>query len=117
MAKAKITRSEVHAKRGGKCAYCGSEIPSKGFHVDHRDPCWRNRADLRRDPNSYTLEEVEPACPRCNRWKTVHSVEQFRAEITAQVERLRRDVPGFRLAEDFGLIQITQTPVVFHFER
>ena len=110
------TRADVHAKHGGRCAYCGCEIPLKGFHVDHRDPCYRGCQEGR-DPNSYTLDELEPACPRCNRWKSVHSVDQFRYEIAAQIERIRRDAPGFRLAEDFGLIQVSQTRVVFYFER
>lgn len=53
------SRSEIHAKHGGCCAYCGREIPSKGFHVDHREPCYRgcDGEPHHRDPNSYTLDE------------------------------------------------------------
>jgi hypothetical protein len=57
-----------------------------------------------------------PACARCNRWKSVHSLEQFRAEIGAQVARVRRDSAGFRLAEDFGLIIEASHPIYFFFE-
>lgn len=116
----KPSRSEVHAKYEGRCAYCGQEIPLKGFHVDHREPCWRgwNGALGRgKDPNDYTLEELEPACARCNRWKSVHSVEQFREELQIQAKRLRRDSAAFRLAEDFGVVSATENPVVFYFER
>ena len=34
----KLTRAEretVYNKYGGHCAYCGCEIPFKGFNVDH----------------------------------------------------------------------------------
>ena len=118
-------RAEVYAKYEGRCAYCGQGLPPKGFHVDHRDPCFRgwetmprpeDRAHAR-DPKSYTLEELEPACGRCNRWKSVRSMEQFRIEIAMQIERVRRDSAGFRLAEDFGLVQTHLTPVLFYFER
>lgn len=31
----KSVRKQVYAKYNGHCAYCGCEIPEKGFNVDH----------------------------------------------------------------------------------
>jgi ribonuclease BN (tRNA processing enzyme) len=108
-----ITRSEIYAKYGGCCAYCGREISLKNFHVDHLVPIYRGtRGWQERDKAAIKM----PACARCNRWKSVHSLEQFRAEIGAQVDRVRRDSAGFRLAEDFGLILGSYYPVEFFFE-
>ena len=53
----------------------------------------------------------------CNRWKSTFSREEFRAEMAAQVERLRRDSAAFRMAERHGLVAVTGSPVVFWFER
>ena len=38
-------------------------------------------------------------------------------EIAAQTQRLLRDSAAFRLAVDFGIVQITRAPVVFWCER
>jgi len=62
------------------------------------------------------VANLNPSCERCNRWKQTYSIEQFRKEIELQVERLRRTQAGFRLAEDFGIIQERNTAVVFYFE-
>jgi hypothetical protein len=110
----KLSRAEIHAKYNGRCAYCGREIPLTGFHVDHLTPVYRGMMGWQeRDKEAVKM----PSCGRCNRWKSVHSLEQFRAEIEAQIERIRRDSAGFRLAEDFGLIQPTNSGVTFFFER
>ena len=110
----KQPRAEIHAKYGGRCAYCGKEIPLNGFHVDHLTPIYRGLVGWEeRDESSVKM----PACGRCNRWKSVHSLEQFRAEIEAQVARVRRGSAGFRLAEDFGQIESTPHRVVFYFEQ
>lgn len=37
----KSVRKQVYAKYNGHCAYCGCEIPEKGFNVDHLH-CIRN---------------------------------------------------------------------------
>ncbi|MCP4666002.1 MAG: HNH endonuclease, partial [Deltaproteobacteria bacterium] len=65
---------------------------------------------------SCDLDNFFPACPRCNNWKRSLSVEGFRLEISKQTERLRLRVPGFRLAEDFGMIEASSRDFVFWFE-
>ena len=44
-------------------------------------------------------------------------LEDFRSEIAAQVDRLRRYRNQFRLAERFGQVEATGKPVVFWFEQ
>ena len=114
----KQQRQEVFEKTGGRCAYCGVKLPAKGWHLDHIKPVYRGHDHI--NPAFRGLDTVEnafPACPRCNRWKSVMSVDEFRTEIGAQVKRLRRDSPAFRLADDYGQVARTGCAVVFYFEN
>jgi 5-methylcytosine-specific restriction endonuclease McrA len=106
-------RDRIKSKFGGKCAYCGCEL-GKTFHVDHIVPIYRGVKTPRAGHD--TEENMHPACPRCNRRKNVLGIEEFRAEIAEQVNRLRRDSSAFRIAEDFGMVEATESPVVFWFE-
>ena len=102
-------RKQVHEKFGGRCAYCGHEITQKQMQVDHIHPRSLNGAD--------SMDNLYPACHACNNYKLTFSVEQLRHKIADQV-RLARDYSvNFRLAERYGLIEVTNVPVVFHFER
>ncbi|HAL9448481.1 TPA: HNH endonuclease, partial [Escherichia coli] len=35
MALTKKLREKLRMKFGGRCAYCGCELPEKGWHADH----------------------------------------------------------------------------------
>jgi 5-methylcytosine-specific restriction endonuclease McrA len=102
-----IDREQLRAMFGGRCAYCGRPLGAV-FHADHMESRYRGGA---------SDGILFPACPRCNLRKGVFSIEEFRAEISDQVERLRRNSRQFALAEDFGLIQATGQEVSFWFER
>lgn len=117
----KKDRQIVFDKYGGKCAYCGCEL-QKGWHVDHIQAAFHNWSDedvnrfLKQDRGKNTIENYNPACPRCNRWKGTWSIEQFRNEISLQLERLERDSAPFRMARDYGLIKTTDIEVKFYYE-
>lgn len=117
----KKERQLVFDKYGGKCAYCGCEL-QKGWHVDHIQPAFHNWSDeevnrfLKQDRGENSIENYNPACPRCNRWKGTWSIEQFRNEISLQLERLERDSAPFRMARDYGLIKTTDIEVKFYYE-
>lgn len=127
MALTKKQRQVVFAKSNGVCWYCGCELPEKGWHADHVEPIRRykdvkitdkgvehfNTCD---NPHLDTVENMVPACRKCNLFKGVFSVEQFRAEISYQVERARDYSVNFRTAERFGLVEVINKPVIFWFE-
>lgn len=126
-------RAALRMKFGGRCAYCGCELPEKGWHADHVEPVlriseidekarqkglWKLKATgsvtyALRD----SLENHFPACAPCNLFKATFSVELFREQITKQIERARASSVNFRTAERFGQIQVMPQPVIFWFER
>lgn len=110
-----IDREAVRAMFGGRCAYCGKPLGER-WHADHVAPIYRGWTDKPSHSGEDVESNIVPACPRCNLRKTTLSVEDFRREIAEQVERIRRDSPAFRLAEDFGLIAETGHLVGFYFE-
>ena len=110
----KRERRQVYDRTGGRCAYCGCDLPTKGWHLDHIKPLYRGSNPTAGGTD--TADNALASCPRCNRWKGVWSVDEFRREIAVQAARLRRDSAAFRLAEDYGLIADTCKPVVFYFE-
>lgn len=103
----KKTREIVRNKYGGRCAYCGVPL-SERFQVDHIKPKLRG--------GTHEIDNLNPACARCNNWKLWYTVEEYRSEIAAQHSRLLRDQAGYRLAHDFDQIEPTTRPVVFWFE-
>lgn len=127
MALTKKERQLVFDKSEGHCWYCGFELPEKGWHADHVEPIRRFK-DMRitdegvehfdncDKPHLDTLENMVPACKKCNLFKGVFSVEELRMEISFQVERARNYSVNFRTAERFGLIEIVSKPIQFWFE-
>ena len=116
-----IDRVKLRAKFGGRCAYCGKPL-EKIFHADHVEPICRTwtegaLASQGRTKGEDSEDNLFPSCPRCNRWKSMMTIEEFRIEIYAQNERVRRYSAEYRLAEDFGLVRATGQNVVFYFEK
>ena len=114
-------RELIFSKYGGRCAYCGCEL-QKGWHIDHIEPAYHNWSDddikkhLKKPRGLNEIENYNPACPRCNRWKGTWSIEQFRNEIFMQTERLKRDSASYRLLLDYKRIDEDYRPVKFYFE-
>lgn len=115
----KDLRNQVYEKYDGRCAYCGKELSGlSAMQVDHINPILRGRVDysVAGKPEE-SIDTLNPACARCNRYKSVMSVEQFRHELSQQAIRSRCSSKNFRLAEDFGLIVETGKKVEFYFEK
>ncbi|SKA79392.1 hypothetical protein SAMN03097719_3232 [Pantoea ananatis] len=125
-------RSELRMKFGGRCAYCGCELPEKGWHADHVEAAlrkWefgpRRQDGTRRTiatgehwrPENDVMENLFPACAPCNLFKATFSLEGFREQIAEQAERARQYSVNFRTAERFGQVKVTTSPIVFWFER
>lgn len=143
MALTKKQRQQVWDKSGGRCWYCGSQLPERGWHADHVEPVLRNdyaialeKRQQERDrkrlglepkpteipamvrPKADTLDNIVPACAPCNLFKAAYGIEFFRSEIAAQIDRVRRASSGYRIAERMGIIEAKpEKEVVFWFER
>ncbi|HHR9682924.1 TPA: HNH endonuclease [Salmonella enterica subsp. enterica] len=133
MALTRKQRERLRMKFGGRCAYCGCELPEKGWHADHvqavlrkSERCMKaaekgifrlkSTGDVFR-PGADCPENIFPSCAPCNLLKTTYSLEMFRKQVSLQVERGRRSSVNFRTAERFGLISVVNKPVVFWFEQ
>lgn len=131
MSLTKKQRQIVWDKSGGKCWYCGCDLPERGWHADHVEAVgrayeWKKddvlgykivKTGKQYNPQNDNIDNIVPACAPCNLFKFTFGIEAFRREIAAQVERARRSSVNFRTAERFGLIKPTDIPVVFWFER
>ena len=135
----KEIRGKVYKKFDGHCAYCGEEIEYKKMQVDHMKPklhTWSNSEIDRHNRNvqnlidrnvktkariivrgSDDIENLFPACRRCNYHKSSLTIEGFREVIKHKIEVLNRDSTPYRIAKDYGLIQETDSPVIFYFEE
>lgn len=116
----KETREKVWNKYDKCCAYCGIELEYKQLQVDHIEAHWHNCEEN----NSYgvtkgkhELENFNPSCARCNRWKGTFDIEGFRNEIQQQLIRLKRDSSNYRMALDYKMIIEDNKPIEFFFER
>lgn len=119
MALSKKQRAALREKFGGRCAYCGCVLGDK-WHQDHIeaiDRQWWKPGSPATKPELDTLENMNPACPPCNLDKHAQSLESWRKAIQRSNEVLQRDVSTFRRAVRYGLVQLLDAPVVFHFER
>lgn len=117
----KIDRQLIYQKFNGRCAYCGKEITLKQMQVDHIEPINRGYSKdefvrYNKKQGSDEYDNLNPSCARCNRWKSNFTIEQFRNEISQQVERLKRDSSAFRMASDYFLVIHGRSKVIFHFE-
>lgn len=118
----KEVRQIVFDKCGGHCAYCGCEITIKQMQVDHIQPNWHTLTEQQATKSgikkgSHDIENLNPSCARCNKWKSTFNLEQFRTVVETSLDRLERDTPNFRLARDYGLLTITKKPIIFYFEN
>lgn len=98
-------RGILRMKFGGRCAYCGCELPEKGWHADHVEAAlrkWkfgpRRQDGTRRTvatgdhwrPENDVMENLFPACAPCNLFKATFTLETFRGEVAEQAERARQ---------------------------
>jgi len=111
----------------GKCAYCGCDLPEKGFHIDHIKPIdrqsyynihqrkWVLTGKLGR-PENDNVDNMFPSCPSCNINKRDMTLEQFRKSIEHFMISLNRDSTQYKIAKRYGLLTETIKPVIFYFE-
>jgi hypothetical protein len=102
----KAVRDKVLNRFNGLCGYCGCK-PVK-LSVDHIIPFVKLPDD--------SEDNLMPCCFACNSFKSVFNLEQFREELSKQVERARKYSVNFRMGEKFGLIVERKKKIKFYFE-
>lgn len=102
-------RKEVYQKCGGRCAYCGCEIPFRGFNVEHVKPLAICGSD--------TIDNMLPACRSCNHYKSTLGLEDFRTYLSGLHNRMLRDNVNYRTLYRYGLISYNPEPTKFYFEK
>lgn len=118
-------RKLVYRKCNGNCAYCGKTVEfkgPKGFQVDHLQPTYWNWADEQIIEKNIVrgtddLENLMPACRRCNKWKADYDIDFFRDIIRKQFEVGILEHTGFKLLVDYGIIVLQDWDGKFYFER
>jgi len=103
----KLTKNRREALRmqlGGCCAFCGSELPERGWHAENIG-------------EEYVNGGIAAICTDCRSAKSTASPEAFRAMLAEQVQRAQRHSINFRTALRFGLVSETAAPVMFWFEK
>lgn len=100
----KRKREELRMKFGGRCAFCGTGLPARGWHAEKIE-------------TEILSDDLIPVCGECSSSKGNASTEAFRALLSKQVARAQRHSVNFRTALRFGLVSETASPVVFWFER
>lgn len=119
----KQQRADLRNMFGGRCAYCGCELPEKGWHADHVTPVERKWWIKTKGPVPLFFPERDvyanlmPACRPCNLDKHASSLESWRKQLEDKVGVCRRNYNAFSHAERFGLVHVTEKPIVFWFER
>ena len=110
----KIDRRAVHQKFNGRCAYCDQKITLEQMRVDHFWP--KARAHMQPGQDNDRPSNLMPSCRKCNHHKRAEKIEVWRKEFALQVARLRKNAQ-FDRALRFGQIKITESPIVFYFEK
>ena len=101
-------RKIIHAKCGGRCAYCGCVITLEQMQADHVIPLALRGAD--------DMSNLMPSCRSCNHRKSTETVEVFRDTVERWCDVLMRDSVTYKNAVRFGQVLPNPHPVVFYFE-
>jgi hypothetical protein len=109
-------REAVYYKYDGHCAYCGKELTTKDYQVDHLIPIQRERFGKYTEEQLERFENYMPACRRCNHYKRAHSLEVFRKYIEEIPSKLYRDNYIYKVGLDYGLVEAHEHKVKFYFE-
>ena len=112
----KIQRNELKGKFGGHCAYCGDQLGDK-WHADHIEAIRRNGDGTCKNPQNNRLDNFNPACAPCNINKKSLPLEAWRRQIKNYENSLIKFHNIFNHAKRFGLVEFTDQPVIFYFER
>ena len=105
-------RHQVYEMYGERCAYCGQKIDTiQEMRVDHVYPLRKGGGD--------SISNYKPACQKCNYYKSMFDLEQFRELVGTVLGRLDK-IFIFHIAMQYGLMNVTDKthkPIKFYFEE
>lgn len=136
----KTQRDSIRMMFGGKCAYCGCELPEKGWHLDHVEPvvrCYQygemvnsdfgyhyqrykdGKKKIKRmdNPECERADNIWPSCRACNINKSSMKLEYWRKFLMDGPESLSSYNGRFRHMLRFGVVKVNPEPLVFWFEQ
>jgi 5-methylcytosine-specific restriction endonuclease McrA len=113
----KRIRELVHAKYGGRCAYCGESIKLEDMQVDHFRPLARGVPDgyLLEERGTDDIDNLMPSCRMCNFYKERTSIEGFRSKLKNLLDYKRTFAT--RMALKYGILVEEGWDGKFYFER
>ena len=121
----KQQREQLKQKYGGCCSYCGTPLGDK-WHADHleaveRHSIWIPGHGFKATgtcswPERDTLENLMPACIKCNIHKHSLPLEAWRRILESLLSSLQRNYGTYAHALRFGLVEEKPRKIVFHFE-
>jgi hypothetical protein len=123
-------RAIIREMFGGRCAYCGIELPEKGWHADHVEPIVRQskwvpgphglgkfvKTGKCDRPDNERADNYFPSCAKCNIEKRDSSIEIFRRGLERKIGTLRDYSAAFRHAERYGMVTVVKEKITFYFE-
>lgn len=111
----KDVRNYLYEKYNGRCALCGAVLEI-GWHVTTKNGNWLLPVHIEGKGPFINIRNLLPACIPCGSAKGDLSVEQFRKKMEMALWFIEQNIQ-FKQALRFGLIQLTNTSVVFYFEK
>lgn len=98
-------RRSVWRKYGGRCAYCGAEVPLGKCHMDEYYP-----------KRGHAPDNLMPACDSCYAHKKGKTPSEFQ-EFVDKCFRSIRNNRLYKLAKRYGRIVEPTTPITFYYLR
>ena len=68
-----LQRREIFDKTGGRCYYCGCELPFEDMRLDHMVSLHNHGED--------EMDNLVPSCQQCNYYKRGSNPEGFRRKL------------------------------------
>jgi len=107
----KVDRFKIWSLFNGHCAYCGCELKDhsgKHMQIDHVKPIRLN--------GSSNEENLFPACPKCNNYKSGNSLIGFRHMLKNTENQLNRTT-AYKNAIRYGMLTPPKWYGLFYFEK
>ncbi|MDR3026047.1 hypothetical protein [Chryseobacterium sp.] len=122
----KAQREILYKKYGGKCAYCGCELPERWLADVIVDPIrnskWNNELQkweyvgLYKNSDLESIDNRNPCCKSCDVHKSSKTLEQFRQSLYGLLKLVTEEYGYYKILNRFGMLQETGQKVRFFFE-